>query len=196
MAETAKSAMKRIAMIGIAGAAGSGKDTLGDYIVKNYGFVPRSVASPIKAILTAMFKFPAGAWEDRHWKDSPLPVMGVTPRYLAQTLGTDWGRRMVHEDIWISKLIAGRQPGSKIVVTDIRFPNEAVAIIRSGGLMVRVNRDDVPEVDPHESEDPIDDRLIHFAVDNNGTIEDLQKGFDEAVVEHVEKALKAQEGGS
>lgn len=185
----ATAAMTNVRLIGITGKAGSGKDTLADYICNSYGAQKLALADPIKAILNSIFGFPADAWNDRGWKEQPQAMIGHSPRVLAQSLGTQWGRS-INEDLWISKLV-GRWRASDCamtVVPDVRFDNEAVYMLRSGGMMIRVERDEVEPVAPHESEAGVQDQLVHLSIVNNGTVEDLCEAFDRAIVKHVLEA--------
>jgi hypothetical protein len=183
---TAEQAVGKIRMIGIAGKAGAGKSALADYISARYGAKVMAVADPIKAILNAIFGFPVSAWDDRKWKETAQPMIGHSPRVLAQSLGTDWGRALV-EDIWISKLVAKwRQSEAALTcVPDIRFDNEAVFLMRNGGMIIKVEREGVPDVAGHSSEVGIQDQLVHLTIQNNGTIEELGESFDRAIVDHV-----------
>lgn len=179
-------AMKHVRLIGITGKANTGKDTIANYLVDKFQARKMPLAGPIKAILNSIFGFPSGAWNDRHWKETPLPMIGHSPRVLAQSLGTEWGRS-INEDLWVSKMITRwRADGCKLTaVPDVRFDNEAVMILRSGGMIVRVERDDVEPVAQHASEAGIQDQLIHISLRNNGTIEDLHAQFERALVSHV-----------
>lgn len=185
----AAEAISKIRLIGITGIAGSGKDTLADYIIGKYGAKKLALADPIKAILNSIFGFPAAAWDDRAWKEKAQAMIGHSPRVLAQSLGTDWGRR-INEDLWIAKLVGRwRESDSAFtVVPDVRFDNEAVYMLRSGGMMIRVERDEVEPVAPHASEAGVQDQLVHLSIVNNGTVEDLHEAFDRAIVKHVLEA--------
>jgi hypothetical protein len=46
---------------------------------------------------------------------------------------------MVHPDLWLRSLLA-RIPAQGAVVSDVRFPNEAEAIIEAGGVVIRLSR--------------------------------------------------------
>jgi len=196
----AQSAMQKIRLIGIAGAAGSGKDTLADYICARHGADRIALADPIKAILNSIFGFTKTSWDDRKWKESAVPMIGHSPRVLAQSLGTDWGRALC-EDIWVSKMI-GRWRENECpltVVPDVRFDNEAVFILRSGGMIIRVDRPDAAPVAQHASEAGVQDQLVHLTINNDGSIEDLHEAFDRAIVNHildVESNMKQQQEGS
>ena len=64
-------------IIGIAGNAGSGKDTVADHLVKNHGFVKVSLADPLKRICREVFDFSDeqlwGASEERNKPDKRYP---------------------------------------------------------------------------------------------------------------------------
>lgn len=81
----------------------------------------------------------------------------VSLRYVLQTLGTEWGRRL-SPDIWV-KTWEGRITRASdrpwrvdgIVVDDVRFPEEVAAVRRLGGEMWSVFRPDAQPVE-HASE--------------------------------------------
>lgn len=55
-----------------------------------------------------------------------------TPRWLMQTLGTDWGREIIEDSIWVDlafdKIGRALGKGKSVVVDDLRFPNELIAL--------------------------------------------------------------------
>lgn len=78
-------------------------------------------------------------------KEKPCLVLpGHTPRQLMQALGTQWGRQMVNEKLWVSCWMQLAQSaimrGQKVVVDDIRFEQEARMIEELGGVLVEVMR--------------------------------------------------------
>lgn len=68
----------------------------------------------------------------------------VTPRQLMQTLGTDWGREAVDQELWtkvgLMKAEDERKSGVPVIIDDMRFPNEFNAIKEAGGVTIRVRR--------------------------------------------------------
>jgi hypothetical protein len=62
-----------------------------------------------------------------------------------QTLGTEWGRGWIHEDLWVElwrKHVGYHLSiGGKVVVDDSRFPNEAKAVHALGGKLIRIRRE-------------------------------------------------------
>ncbi len=81
-------------------------------------------------------------------------IGGITPRHAMQTLGTEWGRKHMHKDFWVTMVenhikTLGNDP---IVITDLRFPNERDMINRLGGVAVRIRPANFDPRDAHVSE--------------------------------------------
>lgn len=179
-----------IKLIGISGAARSGKDTAADYLVKAFGFRKFSFAAPIKEGVKAMF----GLTEDHvngHLKEKILDDLGVSPRFLMQTLGTEWGRKIVHTDAWLiaaqRQLSLLKEKGVKfVVIPDVRFENEASFIRDNGGVMLHVSRDDCEQVLNHESENGVSLMPGDFQVANNKTIVEFCYRVDTIFVEKLQ----------
>lgn len=60
---------------------------------------------------------------------------------------------------------------SRIVISDVRFPNEA-EMVRELGMLIRIKRDLV-HTDDHESESYIDGLEVDAEISNNRTLEEL-----------------------
>lgn len=78
-------------------------------------------------------------------KEQPLPLLADrTPRQLMQTLGTDWGRGCMDEELWnrcwFQRVSTALAMGCHVVVDDVRFRNEARLIRDHGGLLIKVVR--------------------------------------------------------
>lgn len=162
-----------IPLIGLAGKARTGKDTVADLIIEHQGGFRYSFADPIREMLIPLgidLRMP----EWQKMKETEIPLIGKSPRYLMQTLGTEWGRNMVCEDLWL-RLAAHKlkYSDSTMVVADVRFENEAEWIRQNGGLLIHIFRDDAPSVRAHPSEAGVmvkkGDRTIH----NDGSLLDL-----------------------
>lgn len=151
-------------------------------------------------------------------------LIKLTPRKLLQLLGTECGRNIIHPNIWVNALFADYKPRGFIkspvhgtikekvnndnwettdypywLITDTRFPNEADAIKKRGGINIRVNRikekvitGDITQdilrntkdfgVVEHESETALDNYQFDYVIDNNGTIEELIKKVKEILI--------------
>ena len=142
-------------------------------------------AYPLKNMLR-QFHIHDDVWEDRERKEKPIPWLGVSPRYMAQTLGTEWGRECIRPDVWVV-LAMGRwhqinaAGKGRMVIPDVRFINEA-EWIKENGILLEVKRDDNPhEIDnpDHASEMGIGNVKPHAVVHNDGTKEELRlKAWD------------------
>ena len=95
-------------------------------------------------------------------------------RRLLQRLGTEAGRDILGENIWVDTAFA-RTDADKIIVTDVRFPNEAEGIKARGGTLVRIERKGVGPRNDHPSETSLIDYDFDYTVDNSGSIEDLRE---------------------
>lgn len=170
-----------IKLIGISGAMGSGKSYSASYLVNEYGYELVKFAGPLKDMLRAI------GLTDEHiegdLKEEPCDLLcGKTPRYAMQTLGTEWGRNILGDDLWgelwrsrVERIIAS---GGKVVTDDVRFSNEAQRIKSMGGLLIGlVNPNDQAAV-AHSSE--VFDFEPHIKILNDKTLEDnaIKRTFD------------------
>lgn len=165
--------MSRPRLIGITGKAGSGKDTLADALVAEFGGVKHSFALPIKLALNAMFGWTMEMWNDRVWKETVIPWLGKSPRQLAQTLGTEWGREIIHPELWAllaMDLFAKHAAKSAFIIADLRFNNEASIINANGGVVINIVRPGVGEISAHKSEAGVDHELLDCQVINDGSV--------------------------
>lgn len=162
-------------LIGLCGAPGCGKDTLAEQFVSHDVYEQYRMADPIKNMLR-QFHIRPDVWEDHSAKESVIPWLGKSPRFLAQTLGTEWGRELIHPDIWV-KLAQGRwhvvDAGAegRMVVSDIRFENEAAWINEAGGILVKIERpghDHEADNAKHSSEAGIASKYIDLTIINHG----------------------------
>jgi hypothetical protein len=134
-------------------------------------------------------------------KDIPLngvPVFAdiqfnslMTVRDFLQKLGTDAIRDSLHENTWVNATMIDYKKESsecgisKIgtivncvdypnwIITDTRFPNEAEAIKKAGGIVIRINRPGVQPINPHPSETSLDDWSFDAVINNDGDVSDI-----------------------
>lgn len=163
-------------LIGITGKAGSGKDTVAGYLCTVYGFTRYGFADPIKQMLG---KIGVDCWSP-HLKEVPVPWCGVSPRRMAQTLGTDWGRQLIHPDLWL--LIAGQyidhHQEHSVVIPDVRFENEVAWIRAQGGQVWHLHRPTAIPVESHVSEMGVVFRQGDGVLVNDGTMSLLYQRID------------------
>jgi hypothetical protein len=112
---------------------------------------------------------------DKHgWGGYKETPWGPGIRELLQRLGTECGRELISDTIWIDAALGiGIVEPKNLVVTDCRFPNEAQAIRQRGGFIVRITREGIGPANSHPSETALDDWDFDAVLDNDGTIEEL-----------------------
>lgn len=174
-------------IIGFTGAKYAGKDTAARALL-SAGYAKVSFAGPMKIMVGELMKY-RGAPNDVIWealegsrKEEPSKFLsGCTPRHVLQTLGTEWGRQMLTEDFWLEsfrdQIWHRRNQGLTprgVVVTDVRFDNEAQMILNQGGKVYRVERPSLSGGDVHASEKGVSAELIeHTFVNDFGYPEDF-----------------------
>lgn len=109
-----------------------------------------------------------------------IPRLGRTLRYMLQRIGTDWGRNLIHPDIWT--MIAQQRlrqitEREACIIDDVRFENEYAMLREEGALMVRVNRPDAPISGNrgHVSEHRLDELPFDYVIENTGTKGELSR---------------------
>lgn len=117
-------------LIGLSGKMGTGKSTLARHIYDNNEHVKTfKCAGALYAMQDMIYDF------------LDLKMVGEKDRDLLVALGM-WGRAK-NPNIWLDKAlneaIAYVKLGGVAIIDDIRFPNEAEAIIKNGGLLVRID---------------------------------------------------------
>lgn len=101
----------------------------------------------------------------------------MTPRLILQLIGTEFGRDLIHPNIWVNNLFINYSKHSDWIIDDLRFKNEAVAIKERGGKIIRIVNPNVDSSnETHRSEFELDgyDQFDYFII-NDGNLEDLQK---------------------
>ena len=163
-------------IIGVTGLARVGKDAVTDALLllggAQYSY---SFANPLRAMLKAGFDIDMNERYWRQHKEDVIPALGKSPRQLMQTLGTEWGRVLVSDDIWLvlaaAKLI---KHGPGMVLPDVRFENEAKWIRDRGGTIIHVTRPNIEAVSEHVSEKGIKAIPGEVFIVNDGTLADLE----------------------
>lgn len=155
------------------------------------------------------FRFGLSDAEKKAWPNF------LTARHSLQTLGNDWGREMCCYNTWVlyamrvaKKIESGEyhydrfkgllrygdhgcpllvgDPRKNIVITDLRYKNEAEAVREAGGMLVRVKRW-VPKITvspKHQSEKDlleVHDDDFDWILHNRSTLDDLWSQVDNMV---------------
>ncbi len=192
-------------IVGISGYARSGKDTVADILVNDLGYIKISWADKLRECLYALDPIILWSASFGPLQDSVQPYMplkwiidtygwdgykstGWYPhiRVLLQRFGTEVGRQIINDNIWVDLGLKNLDSDKNYVIPDTRFINEAEAIRDHKGLIFRVNRNGIKPVNDHVSEIGLDDYRFDVIFNNNGSIEDLR----EKVITNVETQTK------
>lgn len=166
-----------IVKVAICGRIRSGKDTVGELLVIKYGFTRFAYGDGIKQLIGDLF---------------PDELAKGKPRKLLQDVGQKM--REVDPDIWVRRverevLASG---ASKVVITDLRQPNEYEALRKSGYFIIKLKVDDMTQLERveragdkyndkdflHDTESHVDGFEAHATIYNNGTVQDLQDAVE------------------
>lgn len=163
-------------VLGLSGYAQSGKDTFARFLVEDHGFVRVAFADTLREMLYALNPLVewAGTASDPVWSVKQLvDTIGwerakaegpagsdFTVRAYLQRLGTEAGREILGQNIWVDTAMAKLTPGRRYVFTDVRFPNEFDAIKAAGGKVIRLQRDGRTAVNAHPSETALDEHVF------------------------------------
>lgn len=183
----------------MSGYAQSGKDTTAQILVDNFGFTRVAFADALRDSLYALNPFTdvmvTEVGDVSGQNTRPVRVQEIIDQFgwdkakvtfpeirsLLQRLGTEVGREILGENIWVE--IALRKAAAvngPVVITDMRFPNEyeAIDMARRTGTRAeawRIIRPGTKPVNAHPSETALDGHLFDVEIWNGNEIEDLEK---------------------
>ena len=163
-------------IIGLAGYAGSGKDTLGRALVTAYGFERIAFADKVKELA---LKIDPTICDNETFSDGvDVPLSWVVEREgwetakrspqvreLLQRIGASV-RDTIDPDAWLDAATRDMLYGKNYVITDVRYPNEVEYVRDMGGVIWWVKRDGIGPVNSHESENSISPSDADLIVDN------------------------------
>lgn len=179
-------------LVGLCGRARAGKSVAARHLVEKHGFVELSFAEPLRAFIRDLLGVDAGTLENI--KDAPHPLLcDKTPRYAMQRLGTEWGRHTISNTLWIDVCMRKAQvalaEGKDVVISDIRFDNEAAQVKELGGTILKILRPDAPMIGTatHPSERGISHDHVDAFVMNDTTPDVLKQRIDKEVVRYKKK---------
>lgn len=156
-------------IIGLAGQINSGKNTVGDVICAKWKGTTMAFADQLKYFVLQMF--PDTITKEALWGPSEKRTPAV--REILQKLGTDIARK--HDpNVWVQHLlrrvrffqetgidILGLVPRTfqkaPLVITDVRFPDEAIAVCDElKGYVIKIER-------PNNYANTLDNEAIYHA---------------------------------
>lgn len=164
-------------IVGILGKKGHGKDTVGAMVAEQTGWELDSFAAPLRKFSYEMF----GISHETY--NAVISGLGMTGRQFLQEVGTRVMRE-IDSDQWI-RALAHRLKSSgnrgRLILTDVRFPNEVQFVKANGGLLLHVVRPDRHDTDSHISESGVSTSLVDYSICNCGDVLELQKKVEKFV---------------
>lgn len=171
-------------LVALSGVAGSGKSTVAyELYCERDDFVRVKFADGLKNMVRALLET-AGCPEDEieryiegDLKEEPTHFLGgESPRHVMVTLGTDWGRKMISDTLWVSIATARidqlLRAGHNVVVDDLRFRNEELALMQRNAVFLNIERDsDIAVIHQSEGYRP----LSATDIDNNGDLRETMR---------------------
>ncbi len=177
-------------ILGVTGKKRSGKDTFASRLVTEHGFTRLAFADALKQTMIDLDPIVEcgngyGAFESVRLSDILGPnldweVAKEVPevRRLLQAHGVAI-RDHVDPNVWVNAVaLKAAQIDGPVVVTDVRFPNEADWINEVGGALIRVLRPGLASTDEHVSETALDTRPANLVIINDREIADLHRHAD------------------
>jgi hypothetical protein len=185
-------------LIGLIGKKRVGKDTFAAVLVEEFGFARVAFADPLKAMALTidpwalpgdehrLFMRLTDLIDDEGWEVAKEEYPEV--RRFLQRLGD--GVRQFDPEFWVGAgmyaadiarrgvfahrnadyYAEGKSP-KPVVITDVRYPNEADAIRDAGGTLIRIVRPDADDGDTHASETALDGYAADTVVSNQGSLD-------------------------
>jgi len=176
-----------IKIVAFTGKAGSGKTTAAKYTAHRCGYTRLRFADALKRMLKELGL--SNEEIDGNLKLEPCKLLGgKTPRYAMQTLGTEWGRELIHSNLWVEalniQLMKYVSKGiTEFVIEDLRFVNEATYLdsLRGDGckvVIVGIERESKKDTGNHVSETQMNNIEPDHFIFNNYSLEILYKSID------------------
>lgn len=170
-------------VVALSGKMQSGKDTIANVLWESFGYTKIAFADKLREAVYALNPIISGPDDDHsylsdlsHRSYEYIKANYPEFRRLLQHMGTEVGRNLFGINFWVDQLVREVQarPDERFVITDCRFPNEAIATQdKLQGVVIRVVREGQASSDQHPSEIALDEWAFPCYILNNGTVEEL-----------------------
>lgn len=178
-------------LIGLVGRARSGKDTAAARLVERHGYTRYAFADALRRAALALDPIVV-----------PLDTVSRSMRLseVVRELGWEGAKnitevrrtlqnygcaiREIDPHFWVRLVMDSIARDRPAVVTDTRFRNEAEALMRAGGRLVRIVRPGLPD-DTHVSETELADYPVSHTIYNDSDIPTLHAAVDRLASDSV-----------
>jgi hypothetical protein len=128
-------------LIGLIGYKNSGKTSISKAFTELYPNLEVNMigfSNPLYDML-GVLGISRAEIQNKSIREVPHPKLyGKSIQYALNSLGTDWGRNMIGENIWVDASMSQLKPGAVNIADNIRFPNEFDAVRKNGGITVAI----------------------------------------------------------
>jgi Nucleoside 2-deoxyribosyltransferase len=178
-------------LIGLCGVARSGKDSAAGWFVER-GYTKLAFADGVRQMALGIDPY-VHTEQPRHYTEGGAPMARYSDvlknigyenakalpdvRRLLQRCGTEGGRDVFGPAVWVNAMhqrLCAPGGSGNVVISDVRFQNEAEYIRASGGFVIRLNRPGYGGTDAHASEA----HIATLSVDAEITASNLDELFD------------------
>lgn len=203
-------------IVGLTGRAGAGKDTAADILCEQVDAARFAFADRLKAEAAAAFRVDARLFSRRDLKEAPIRQLalarctdeafvafaghelGMLGPLKPRTIMQVWGdyRRGQDRDYFVrpanhARLVALNAGRQAMVVTDVRYPNEAGWIAHRAGVLWKIERAGLPPVNSHASEWSIQELRADAVIRNDGSLDDLRRAVVDLLGVTLEREARA-----
>jgi len=211
-------------LIGLAGRVRSGKNSLATYLQNillekyNITLIEVAFAGPLKRMCSEYFDLSISQLygdkkeelDKRYYKQikpysmsqcesDELPNYCWTPREIMQAVGSFF--RSIDYNFWVKALdkYITTNNLAHVIVTDARHINEC-EYIKKNGILIKIVREGAPKIHgmQHESETALDDKedsYFDIVINNDGSLQDLQKAAENLADALMKLNKLKQQGG-
>ena len=173
-------------IIAICGYKRSGKDTIAEYLTKNYNYNHYKITDKLRKVVQLLFNLNDNDYEKN--KEINDDRWDTTPRKIMQFIGTEVFQYKIQEllpnisrNFWIKSLLSDelldniKNNNHKIVISDLRFLHEYENLkqLNIPLVVIKVTNNKIKNIDNHISETEHLKIPIDYEIENNGNLQEL-----------------------
>lgn len=168
-------------LIGLCGYARTGKDVVGQHLVRSHGFIRYAKGDLIREAALAMDPYVLGADRlsaivERTGWETAKRISEV--RLFLQNLA-DGVTGVLGRDVWSDRLYdiidSSGMKDEDIVLTRLSLRSEADRVRERGGFVWRIERPGTGPVNSHPNETALDGYAVDATIVNDGSLADLEQ---------------------
>lgn len=155
-------------IIALCGYKGTGKSTVTDKAIRfmAFGYYKRIGFADTMVEMIRTMGVPDAILRDKSRWNEPVEILdGRSVRHAVDTLGTDWGRDCLGINVWtgicLRRASEFSAKGKTVIIDNVRFISEAVALSEAGATMIAFERAG-HKPPPEDLEKPSEMNIAHI----------------------------------